>query len=173
MKLLSLFLSACVSIKPTPAVDAPAGNVQFKGLSRTSRMKLKWTHVGLVFFILVSLVMTGCFFWQYQLPKLLPGKCEANSQAQPHLLLSLQRKHLNMGWRSVTCTKSEKAEWDFRKCCTSSHKWNIWVEHVSTLIWRLMRRPHSGPDAFHPGHKGIFFWSPSTDDAFNGNNGTP
>lgn len=50
---------------------------------------------------------------------------------------------------------------------------HIWVEHVSTLIWHLMRRPHSGPDAFHPGHKGIFFWSPSTDDAFNGNNRTP
>lgn len=93
----SLFLSARVSIQPTPAVDAPAGNVQFKGLSRTSRMKLKWTHVGLVFFILVSLVMTGCFFWQYQLPKLLPGESEADSQAQPHPLLSLQRKHLILG----------------------------------------------------------------------------
>ncbi|XP_029682463.1 putative beta-lactamase-like 1 isoform X4 [Takifugu rubripes] len=63
-----------IQAQPTPAVDAPAGNVQFKGLSRTSRMKLKWTHVGLVFFILVSLVMTGCFFWQYQLPKLLPDE---------------------------------------------------------------------------------------------------
>ncbi|CAG03509.1 unnamed protein product [Tetraodon nigroviridis] len=37
-------------------------------------MKLKWTHVALVFFITVSLVMTGCFLWQFQLPKLLPDE---------------------------------------------------------------------------------------------------
>ncbi|MEQ2229451.1 hypothetical protein ILYODFUR_018869 [Ilyodon furcidens] len=33
-------------------------------------MKVKWAHLGLVFFLLLSLVMTGCFLWQYQLPKL-------------------------------------------------------------------------------------------------------
>lgn len=35
---------------------------------------MKWTQLGLVFFLVLSLVMTGCFFWQYQLPKLLPGE---------------------------------------------------------------------------------------------------
>jgi len=35
---------------------------------------VKVTQVGLVFFLLLSLVMTGCFLWQYQLPKLLPGE---------------------------------------------------------------------------------------------------
>ncbi|CAB1422476.1 unnamed protein product [Pleuronectes platessa] len=34
-------------------------------------MKVKWTQLGLVFFLVLSLVMTGCFFWQYQLPKVL------------------------------------------------------------------------------------------------------
>lgn len=65
-----------LSMKPTPAVEAPAANTRFQGLSKTSSMKLKWSHVGLVFFIMVSLVMTGCFFWQFQLPKLLPGESE-------------------------------------------------------------------------------------------------
>ncbi|XP_030274377.1 putative beta-lactamase-like 1 isoform X3 [Sparus aurata] len=37
-------------------------------------MKVKWTQLGLVFFLVLSLVMTGCFFWQYQLPKLLPDE---------------------------------------------------------------------------------------------------
>lgn len=73
----------CVVIKPTPAAAAapaaapaaaatPAAAV--KGLAKTSGMKVKWTQLGLVFFLVLSLVMTGCFFWQYQLPKLLPGE---------------------------------------------------------------------------------------------------
>ncbi|KAL2104180.1 hypothetical protein ACEWY4_001048 [Coilia grayii] len=33
-------------------------------------MKVKWTRLGLVFFLLLSIVMTGCFIWQYSLPKL-------------------------------------------------------------------------------------------------------
>ncbi|XP_029358895.1 putative beta-lactamase-like 1 [Echeneis naucrates] len=37
-------------------------------------MKVKWTQLGLVFFLVLSLVMTGCFFWQYQLPKVLPDE---------------------------------------------------------------------------------------------------
>lgn len=85
-----MFLFLLFLMKPTPAANTSAGNLKFKGLSKTSRMKLKWTHVGLVFFIMVSLVMTGCFFWQYQLPKLLPGECEAASHIQTtcHLLHS-------------------------------------------------------------------------------------
>ncbi|XP_077459346.1 putative beta-lactamase-like 1 isoform X2 [Stigmatopora argus] len=37
-------------------------------------MKVKWTQVGLVFFLLLSVVMTGCFFWQFQLPKVQPDE---------------------------------------------------------------------------------------------------
>lgn len=67
----------CVfAFKPSPAVaaPAPAATVKFEGLTKTGRMKVKWTQLGLVFFLVLSLVMTGCFFWQYQLPKLLPGE---------------------------------------------------------------------------------------------------
>lgn len=62
------------AFKPTPAVGAPAAAVKFEGFTKVSRMKVKWTQLGLVFFLILSLVMTGCFFWQYQMPKLLPGK---------------------------------------------------------------------------------------------------
>ncbi|KAL0978492.1 hypothetical protein UPYG_G00171200 [Umbra pygmaea] len=43
-------------------------------LIKARKMKLKWTHLGMVFFLLLSVVMTGCFLWQYQLPKLLPDE---------------------------------------------------------------------------------------------------
>ncbi|TNN62521.1 putative beta-lactamase-like 1 [Liparis tanakae] len=58
-----------VQDQPTPA--AP---VKSEGATKTSKMKVKWTQLGLVFFLVLSLVMTGCFFWQYQLPKLLPDE---------------------------------------------------------------------------------------------------
>ncbi|XP_032903972.1 putative beta-lactamase-like 1 isoform X1 [Amblyraja radiata] len=32
-------------------------------------MDLKWPHLGMMFFIIVSIAMTCCFVWQYQLPK--------------------------------------------------------------------------------------------------------
>ncbi|XP_060792944.1 putative beta-lactamase-like 1 isoform X3 [Neoarius graeffei] len=32
-------------------------------------MKLKWTNLGIIFFFVLSLIMTGCFIWQYRLPK--------------------------------------------------------------------------------------------------------
>ncbi|XP_066547301.1 putative beta-lactamase-like 1 isoform X2 [Amia ocellicauda] len=35
-------------------------------------MEVKWTQLGMVFFLLLSIVMTGCFLWQYQLPKIEP-----------------------------------------------------------------------------------------------------
>lgn len=67
-------LCACLFVfKPTPAVAAPAA-AKFEGLTKTNKMKVKWTQLGLVFFLVLSLVMTGCFFWQYQLPKRLPGE---------------------------------------------------------------------------------------------------
>uniref|UniRef100_H3CGW8 Lactamase, beta-like 1a n=1 Tax=Tetraodon nigroviridis TaxID=99883 RepID=H3CGW8_TETNG len=33
-------------------------------------MKVKWTTLGMVVFLLLSLVMTCCFIWQYRIPKL-------------------------------------------------------------------------------------------------------
>ncbi|XP_067096839.1 putative beta-lactamase-like 1 [Osmerus mordax] len=33
-------------------------------------MKVKWTKLGMVVFFLLSCVMTGCFVWQYRMPKL-------------------------------------------------------------------------------------------------------
>ncbi|XP_072553376.1 putative beta-lactamase-like 1 [Salminus brasiliensis] len=38
----------------------------------TPTMKVKWTKLGMVFFLLLSLTMTGCFIWQYRLPKAKP-----------------------------------------------------------------------------------------------------
>ncbi|XP_042607091.1 putative beta-lactamase-like 1 [Cyprinus carpio] len=35
-------------------------------------MKVEWTNLGMVFFLLLSFVMTGCFIWQYRLPKAKP-----------------------------------------------------------------------------------------------------
>ncbi|KAM8913136.1 putative beta-lactamase-like 1 isoform 1-T2 [Spinachia spinachia] len=71
-----------VQAQPTPSGAAPAA-VKFEGLTKTNRMKVKWTQLGLVFFLVLSLVMTGCFFWQYQMPKLLPDEAmgrNANSE---------------------------------------------------------------------------------------------
>ncbi|XP_061582924.1 putative beta-lactamase-like 1 isoform X2 [Cololabis saira] len=56
---------------PSPAATAA---VTFEGLSKTNNMKVKWTRLGLLFFLVLSLVMTGCFLWQYQLPKVLPDE---------------------------------------------------------------------------------------------------
>ncbi|GAA6107312.1 putative beta-lactamase-like 1 [Tachysurus ichikawai] len=36
-------------------------------------MKLKWTNLGIIFFFILSLIMIGCFIWQYRLPKAKPG----------------------------------------------------------------------------------------------------
>ncbi|XP_075047408.1 putative beta-lactamase-like 1 isoform X2 [Mixophyes fleayi] len=41
-----------------------------RGLSRTSHIEVKWTHLGLILLLSVSITMTGCFIWQYKLPKL-------------------------------------------------------------------------------------------------------
>lgn len=71
-------------LKQTPAVAAPpAATVKFEGLAKSGRMKVKWTQLGLVFFLVLSLVMTGCFFWQYRLPKLQQG--EARSHWMVHI----------------------------------------------------------------------------------------
>ncbi|XP_076863810.1 putative beta-lactamase-like 1 [Brachyhypopomus gauderio] len=46
-------------------------------------MKGKWTHLGLVFFFLLSVIMASCFLWQYQLPKLIPDEdLDEHSQSE-------------------------------------------------------------------------------------------
>ncbi|XP_069567359.1 putative beta-lactamase-like 1 isoform X1 [Brachyistius frenatus] len=63
-----------VQAQPTPVVVAPADGGKLEEPAKTNRMKVKWTEMGLVFFLVLSLVMTGCFFWQYRLPKVLPDE---------------------------------------------------------------------------------------------------
>jgi len=65
-----------VFCRPSALKPTPAAPVKLEGATKSSKMKVKWTQLGLVFFLVLSLVMTGCFFWQYQLPKLLPGESE-------------------------------------------------------------------------------------------------
>ncbi|CAL8340997.1 unnamed protein product [Merluccius merluccius] len=57
-----------------PAMAAPVAAVKLEDRTKQKKMKGKWIQLGLVFFLLLSLVMTGCFLWQYQLPKLLPDE---------------------------------------------------------------------------------------------------
>lgn len=45
-----------------------------EGDHQTAKMKVKWTKLGMVFFLLLSFVMTCCFIWQYRFPKAKPGK---------------------------------------------------------------------------------------------------
>ncbi|XP_062843119.1 putative beta-lactamase-like 1 [Trichomycterus rosablanca] len=45
-----------------------------QSLTTGSKMKLKWTHLGLIFFLSLSIIMTGCFLWQYHLPKSISEK---------------------------------------------------------------------------------------------------
>lgn len=75
------FLFFLFVFKPTPAEAAPAATTE-KGLTKPNKMKVKWSQLGLVFFLVLSLVMTGCFFWQYQLPKLPPGENDWWHQGQ-------------------------------------------------------------------------------------------
>ncbi|KAM4687184.1 putative beta-lactamase-like 1 [Rhinophrynus dorsalis] len=44
-----------------------------RGQQGSSTMELKWSHLGMVFFFLVSITMSGLFIWQYKLPKLEPS----------------------------------------------------------------------------------------------------
>ncbi|XP_036386157.1 putative beta-lactamase-like 1 [Megalops cyprinoides] len=45
-------------------------------------MKDRWTQLGLLFFLFLSLIMTGSFLWQYQLPKLQPGDMGSSDQTK-------------------------------------------------------------------------------------------
>ncbi|XP_053724850.1 putative beta-lactamase-like 1 isoform X1 [Synchiropus splendidus] len=60
--------------QPHTPLAVPITTVKIEGLTKHKRMKVKWSQVGLVFFLVLSLVMTGCFFWQYQMPKFLPDE---------------------------------------------------------------------------------------------------
>lgn len=88
----------CFIIKQTPAVAAPpAATVKFEGLAKSGRMKVKWTQLGLVFFLVLSLVMTGCFFWQYRLPKLQQGEARSHwtvKHQTPFFLPTIKKKYL-------------------------------------------------------------------------------
>lgn len=55
-----------------------------------ARMKVKWTTLGMVVFLLLSVVMTCCFVWQYRIPKLRTGS----------LLTPPQRLLWNYAWRT-------------------------------------------------------------------------
>lgn len=61
-------------MKQSPAAAEPAVTVKLEEVAKSSKMKVKFSHLALVFFLLLSMVMTGCFFWQYRLPKLQPGE---------------------------------------------------------------------------------------------------
>lgn len=63
-----------IQAQQTPAVADPAVTVKSEEVAKSSRMKVKLAHLALVFFLLLSMVMTGCFFWQYRLPKLQPDE---------------------------------------------------------------------------------------------------
>ncbi|XP_075881149.1 putative beta-lactamase-like 1 [Nelusetta ayraudi] len=63
-----------IQAQQTPPVADPAVTVKSEEVAKSSRMKVKLAHLALVFFLLLSMVMTGCFFWQYRLPKLQPDE---------------------------------------------------------------------------------------------------
>lgn len=58
---------------------------------RLSQLKLKrkWLFpASCSFFFLLSLLMTGCFLWQYYLPKLKTGECSSPLEFLPtHVVL--------------------------------------------------------------------------------------
>ncbi|KAA0707641.1 putative beta-lactamase-like 1 [Triplophysa tibetana] len=60
----------------------PSTALAIDGLTKTSKMKVKWSQLGLIFFLLLSVIMTSCFIWQYQLPKLeQDGNLDGNSRS--------------------------------------------------------------------------------------------
>ncbi|XP_078095029.1 putative beta-lactamase-like 1 [Mustelus asterias] len=46
-------------------------------------MDLKWPHLGMAFFIVVSITMTCCFVWQYRLPKQGEGESTLSKEQEP------------------------------------------------------------------------------------------
>ncbi|XP_069039981.1 putative beta-lactamase-like 1 isoform X2 [Lepisosteus oculatus] len=56
-----------------------------QGYTKGIRMEVKWTQLGMVFFLLLSIVMTGCFLWQYQLPKVEPDAVMDGNEKSEHM----------------------------------------------------------------------------------------
>ncbi|XP_027659182.2 putative beta-lactamase-like 1 isoform X2 [Falco cherrug] len=54
-----------------------------RSLLKLTLMEMKWIHVLVIFFFLLSVAMTGCFLWQYSLPKVepVPSVLEVRSEA--------------------------------------------------------------------------------------------
>lgn len=81
------FIRKCIWLRKVriPLINTVRGATNFHVISslsnlgqdhQTSKMKVKWTKLGMVVFLLISLVMTGCFIWQYRMPKLKIGKSQ-------------------------------------------------------------------------------------------------
>lgn len=62
-----------------PVFWSDSVNHPLRPIGPNPNMKVKWTKLGMVFFLLLSLTMTGCFIWQYRLPK---AKTVAESKVQ-------------------------------------------------------------------------------------------
>ncbi|XP_040444528.1 putative beta-lactamase-like 1 isoform X1 [Falco naumanni] len=54
-----------------------------RSLLKLTLTEMKWIHVLVIFFFLLSVAMTGCFLWQYSLPKVepVPSVLEVRSEA--------------------------------------------------------------------------------------------
>ncbi|XP_030363578.1 putative beta-lactamase-like 1 isoform X2 [Strigops habroptila] len=54
-----------------------------RSLLKLTVMEVKWIHMLVIFFFLLSVAMTGCFLWQYSLPKVepRPSVMEVRSEA--------------------------------------------------------------------------------------------
>ncbi|XP_059572258.1 putative beta-lactamase-like 1 isoform X1 [Alligator mississippiensis] len=68
-----LSLPSCLSRTETTRLFCLQQTSSSRGLLKLPRMEVKWIHVTLIFFFLLSVAMTGCFLWQYSLPKVEPG----------------------------------------------------------------------------------------------------
>ncbi|XP_054031822.1 putative beta-lactamase-like 1 [Dryobates pubescens] len=53
-----------------------------RSLLKLAAMEVKWIHISAIFFFLLSLAMTGCFLWQYSLPKLEPTAAAPEQRPQ-------------------------------------------------------------------------------------------
>ncbi|KAK2521522.1 hypothetical protein Q9233_010766 [Columba guinea] len=54
------------------SADALVPASSSRSLLKLTVMEVKWIHVLAMFFFLLSVAMTGCFLWQYSLPKVEP-----------------------------------------------------------------------------------------------------
>ncbi|CDQ56540.1 unnamed protein product [Oncorhynchus mykiss] len=111
-----------------PQQPAPAAAIE--GLTKTKKMKVKWTQLGMVFFLLLSLVMTGCFLWQYQLPKLLPAVVDEVNQNHSGLI--------------QVATERQYPALEQRKCLTGLH-----YQQTTVLSLNLLKDSNSDSRLSH------------------------